>query len=209
MSDDPDLDSAYALETPEDNLRLYRVWAESYDADFVDKTGFRFPELIAGEYVRQGGGWPCLDVGCGTGAVAALMPEGAVLDGLDLSPDMLAVASRKGLYRELIEANLKEPLAIPDESYAGFVSSGTFTHGHVGAEAIPELVRILRPGGLAVHSVKTDLWFDLGFDEIYAALESDGIITQPATREERIYAEGGAPEGHETDTGLVVTFRKR
>ena len=41
MSDEPDLDSAYALETPEDNLALYKTWAESYDADFVDGAEYR------------------------------------------------------------------------------------------------------------------------------------------------------------------------
>ena len=51
MADEPDLDSAYALETPDDNRQLYRAWAESYDADFVaaalDALGFPSVEGVA------------------------------------------------------------------------------------------------------------------------------------------------------------------
>ena len=81
MANDPDLESAYALETPEDNLKLYRTWAESYDAEFVEGTTYRFPEVVTRTYLEAGGGWPCLDVGCGTGALAEHFAEDAVIDG--------------------------------------------------------------------------------------------------------------------------------
>lgn len=203
-----DLDSAYALQSPEDNKRLYRDWANTYDQDFVQATGFRFPKLIADAYRQMGGNWPCLDVGCGTGAVAEELPRDAIVDGLDISPEMLSVATEKMLYRNLIEANLNNALDIPDASYEGFVSSGTFTHGHVGAEALPELVRILRPGGLAVHSIKADLWISHGFETTFEAMECDGLISKPITATEAIYPSHAAPEGHEQDIGLIVSFRR-
>ena len=209
MADEPDLDSAYALETPEDNLRLYRQWAETYDSEFVEATTYRFPEIVVRTYLEAGGGQPCLDVGCGTGALAEHFPDGAVLDGLDLSPEMLAVARRKGHYRNLIEANLKEPLPLPDSTYAGLVSSGTFTHGHVGAEALPELVRILAPSAFAVITVRPQVWADKGFEPTFEALASDGLVSLPDIAEERVYADpDSAPDGHGDDTGLIVTFRR-
>lgn len=209
MADDPDLDGAYALETPEDNLRLYRQWAETYDADFVEATTYRFPEIVVRTYLEASGGEPCLDAGCGTGVLGEHFPDGAVLDGLDLSPEMLAVAARKGHYRTLVQANLKEPLPFPDAAYAGLVSSGTFTHGHVGAEALPELVRILAPGALAVLTVRPQVWTDKGFEPTFEGLAGDGLVTLPEISEERIYADAGsAPEGHGDDTGLIVTFRR-
>lgn len=210
MPDDPDLERAYALETPEDNLRLYRDWAESYDAVFVEATTYRFPEVVTRTYLDAGGGWPCLDVGCGTGALAEHFPADAVLDGIDLSPEMLDVADRKDRYRILIEANLKEPIALDDGMYAGLISSGTFTHGHVGPEALPELVRLMAPGGVAVITVRPQVWDDQGFEETFEALEADGLVTPPAITEERIYADPArAPEGHGADTGYIVTFRRR
>ncbi|MGI9389292.1 MAG: class I SAM-dependent DNA methyltransferase [Boseongicola sp.] len=209
MADDPDLDSAYALETSDDNKRLYKEWAERYDAEFVDGTTFRFPALIAHAYLVAKGKWPCLDVGCGTGAVAEQLPSDAILDGLDLSPEMLAVAAQKKRYRHLYEANLKKPLPFEDASYAGFVSSGTFTHGHVGAEALDELVRVTHPGGIAVLSVKPEIWENLGFGTTFARLTQTGMIDDFGWTEEPIYGDPAkAPEGHGDDTGRIVHFRR-
>jgi len=209
MPDDPDLDSAYALETPADNKRLYRAWAETYDAEFVDGTDFRFPALIARTYLASDGAWPCLDVGCGTGAVAEHLPRDAVLDGLDLSAEMLAVAARKSLYRHLFEVNLKDPLPMDGASYAGLVSSGTFTHGHVGAEALDELVRVLRADGVAVISVKPEIWDEMGFGAAFERLTSAGLIADLGWTEKRIYGDPAkAPDGHGDDTGLIVHFRR-
>lgn len=209
MADDPDLESAYSLETPEDNLRLYRQWAETYDADFVAATTYRFPRIVVETYLSAGGGWPCLDVGCGTGALGEYFPDGAEVDGLDLSPEMLAVAERKGLYRQLIEANLKEPLALPDGAYSGIVSSGTFTHGHVGPEALPELVRIMASGALAVISVRPQVWDELGFAAAFDGFARRGELAAPEIAEERVYADPArAPEGHGDDTGYIVSFRR-
>ena len=45
-------------------------------------------------------------------------------------------------------------LFFADGTYDGVVSSGTFLQGHVGPEALPELCRVLRPGGFMVFSVR-------------------------------------------------------
>ena len=206
---EPDLDAAYALETPDDNRALYRSWAETYDTEFVDASGFRLPGLVAQAYVAKGGGWPVLDVGCGTGAVAKALPAGAEVDGLDLSPDMLSVARRTGLYRSLTEANLLEPLPLATASYAGILSSGTFTHGHVGAEALDELTRVLAPGGWAAVSIRDTIFETMGFAETFAQLTKAGTITPPEHRPVRIYdtPEGLAP-GHSEDIAFITTFRR-
>jgi predicted TPR repeat methyltransferase len=49
-----------------------------------------------------------LDVGCGTGlAGEALAALGfAVVDGLDISPEMMAVAMARGAYRQCLQADL-------------------------------------------------------------------------------------------------------
>ena len=51
---EPSLDGAYALETPEDNRRLYRDWAKDYDQDFAARSGYRFARLIARAYLTRG-----------------------------------------------------------------------------------------------------------------------------------------------------------
>ena len=209
MSDKPDLDSAYALSTPDDNLRLYKDWAETYDADFVEGAGFRFPRLVAEAWVTEGAEGPCLDVGCGTGAVADHLPDGTEVHGLDLSPQMLAVAASKGRYARLIEADLTKPLDLPDASYASLTSSGTFTHGHVGGAALIELARLLRPGALAVVSIRDEIWVSMGFANAFAQLVRNGVITAPDRRLEMIYANADvAPEGHAQDQAFLTTFRR-
>jgi hypothetical protein len=71
---------------------------------------------------------------------------------------MLAVAARKGAYRALHNLALGSPLPFADGHFAGIVSAGVFTTGHVGPEGLPELIRICRRGGAIVLTVKTTLW---------------------------------------------------
>ncbi|MCV6595231.1 MAG: class I SAM-dependent methyltransferase [Silicimonas sp.] len=209
MADDPDLDGAYALQSPEEALRLYRDWAARYDAEFVAGTGYRLPYLVVERYLAAGGLAPALDIGCGTGAVGQALPGEILLDGLDFSPEMLAEARAKSRYRHLIEADLKAALPIADSTYAGLLSAGTFTHGHVGAEALPELIRILAPGGVAVLSIRDEIWEAMGFETAFAQAAAMGQITRPDRRTEAVYGSGDtAPEGHGSDRAYITTFRR-
>ncbi|MDJ1017288.1 MAG: class I SAM-dependent methyltransferase [Paracoccaceae bacterium] len=209
MTDDPNLAAAYALETPEDNIRLYRAWAETYDTDFIRETTYQLPRLVAERYLEMGGEWPCLDVGCGTGAIAEHLTPEAVMDGLDLSPEMLAAAGKKGMYRNLIAADLTGALDIADGTYNGLISSGTFTHGHVGPQAFDELIRVMAPGALGAITVRLDNWAGAGFDAAFRQLFREGQVTEPELGEVLIYADAGkAPDGRGQDAALVVAFRK-
>ncbi|SHI36838.1 class I SAM-dependent DNA methyltransferase [Wenxinia saemankumensis] len=208
MTDGPDLERAYRLSGADDNRRLYRDWAATYDSDFTDRHGYRLPLAVAGHYMRSGGAWPCLDVGCGTGAVGAALPDGAVVDGLDLSPEMLDRARAKGIYRALHERDLGAGPDLPEGSYRGLVSSGMFTHGHVGPGALGPLLRLLVPGGIAVIAVNSEVFegaFDLELDRLRAA----GLIGPPHREVERNYADPAkAPEGHGEDTSEVLILRR-
>lgn len=84
--------------------------AAVYDAHLqaLDNRG---PVLLQQALVRSGiaagAGLHVLDAGCGTGLCAdVLRPVAARLDGLDLSPAMLAQARARGLYDSLQEADL-------------------------------------------------------------------------------------------------------
>lgn len=207
--DDKDLNRAYALKTPEDSINLYRDWADSYDAGFADRMDYLSPQTIAevfAEFARSSDG-PILDVGAGTGLVGQVLSDLGTweLHGLDISQEMLDVALSKGCYREGLQADLTQKLAITDANYGGIVSAGTFTHGHVGPDALDELLRISRPGALFVLGVHSQFYTTQGFDRKLAELAAD--ITGFEMLERAIYGENSEAERH-NDTIQVVVFRK-
>jgi predicted TPR repeat methyltransferase len=206
--DNPDLDSAYALQTPDDNLRLYAAWAETYDSGFADSHHYVTPLRVAEAYVQVGGQAPVIDLGAGTGLCGvALRALGVVpVEATDLSQQMLDVAARKGIYDRLFTGNLLERLPVADSSYAGAVSSGTFTHGHVGPEALDEVLRVVRPGGVVALSINAEHWEAQGFAARFEALTDQ--IADLAHRDVPIYGPG-ATGPHAGDLSRVVTFTRR
>lgn len=203
------LDASYGAVSAKDNREVYREWAGSYDEDFAGRHGYQFAELIAQAFVDLGGRGPLLDAGCGTGLVADYLPESIVVDGVDYSPDMLKIAERKKRYRALFEADLMKPLAFEDETYAGLTCAGTFTQGHVGPEALVELLRVLRPGAICAISGKLPFYETAGFPKTFDAFVVNNIITPLSVREERVYREDATPpEGHEDDMAYLITFQK-
>ena len=205
----PDLETAYALQSPADNVALYADWAGSYDSEFAENMNYRLPMLVAlvcAEHPQLVG--PVLDVGAGTGLLTLNIPMRSTLeiDGLDISPQMLAVAQRKGLYRNAIVADLTQPLEIADQTYRSVVSSGTFTHGHVGPDAMDELLRIAKRGALFVLAINATHFVARGFEAKFAALaqQIDNVQHQIV----QIYGPG-ADAAHRDDTAQIAIFTKR
>lgn len=207
-SREPGLDAAYSLRTPDDSRRLYRLWAARYDSGFAAAQGYLLPGHVAAAYAGAGGVGPVLDVGAGTGLVgAALAARGiAPIEGTDISPEMLAVAAGKGHYARLFASDVTRGLDITDGHYAGVVSAGTFTLGHLGPEVLAELVRIARPGALFVLSVHTRHFDQADFAGAFAAL--DATITPPDLTAVAIYGEGADP-AHRDDRAHLAVFVRR
>jgi SAM-dependent methyltransferase len=142
-------------------------------------VGYRHPVValaLLTRYLPVGTG-PILDAGAGTGLIGALLGIVGypVVDALDASLGMLEVARSKGAYREFHHAFLGEPLPFGDGRYAAAISTGVFTTGHVGTEGLPELFRVVRPGGLIIATVKMTLW-ESGFPEFLDEQESGGVV---------------------------------
>ncbi|TDT75104.1 methyltransferase family protein [Litoreibacter halocynthiae] len=203
----PDLDAAYALETPDDNRKLYGDWAKTYDKSFAQNMDYQLPDHVARVFAELGGSGPVLDVGAGTGLLGeALNPRSdVVIDALDLSADMLAVAGQKGIYRTLIEADLTKTLPIEPEQYSGIVSSGTFTHGHVGPDALDKLIALARPDALFVLSVNAEHFEARGFAAKFDALAPK--ITGYHIQTVSIYGAQG-DRAHTSDKGHLAVFRR-
>ena len=202
----PDLETAYGIEGPEEARALYRDWAETYDESFGATVGYAAPRHIAGIFhALCEDDTPVLDVGAGTGLLAEHL-GGLKTDALDFSPEMLAVAERKRLYRRTIVADLTEELPIEDGVYGGAVSSGTFTHGHVGPDCLKELLRIARPGALFVCGTVPAIYDGAGFGSTLALLHATRAIGSLCFRDYAIYDK--TDHGHGADRGLAMIFRK-
>ena len=83
-----------------------------------------------------------LDVGCGTGWLAAHFPDYAGIDG---SPDAVAAATAKGRAVQL--GDVDEPLPFPDASFGGVVLKDVLEHVGNPVAVVAEVHRVLRPGG--------------------------------------------------------------
>ena len=207
--DDPDLEAAYSLASPDAARALYRDWARTYDDEFAATRDYLLPgqvaEIFAGH--AEDSDAPILDVGAGTGLVAeALLRYGSwPIDALDISAEMLGVARDKGLYGEYFEADLLDPATLPRRRYGAIVSAGTFTHGHVGPDAIGRLIDMVRPGALLVLSINAAHFEEKGFAQMFETL--DHAIAEPLFVEVPIY---GAPIGddHDDDVALVAVLRR-
>ncbi|NSY37334.1 class I SAM-dependent methyltransferase [Leisingera sp. ANG59] len=205
----PGLSNAYALSTPEDSRRLYADWAGSYDQDFAAGQDYLLPGLTAKAFAAAGGTGPVLDAGAGTGlcgqALRALGIE--PIDATDISAAMLAEALRKDAYRDVIEADLLQGIPVPRGSYRGVVSSGTFTHGHLGPEVLPALLRVAAPGAWFALSVNTKFYEKAGFADALDRLLQGQWIKSLTLPELRIYGPR-ATGAHKDDTALIALFQK-
>lgn len=207
-SEDPDLTAAYALQTPDDNRALYARWARDYDTDFAAAEAYALPQATARAFVGAGGQGPVLDVGAGTGLCGVALAEAGSgpVDGVDISAQMLEVARDKGVYRGLIEADLYAGVACDDGCYAGVVSSGTFTHGHVGPEVLDEVLRLAAPGAVLALAINAAHYEAHGFAAALDRLAPQ--IRDLDLPEVRIY--GPAAQGaHRDDMARLAVFRKR
>jgi ubiquinone/menaquinone biosynthesis C-methylase UbiE len=133
----------------ERKLRSYAKSARTYDqeADF-------FENWIIGTEHR---GWACshavgvtLEVAIGTGLNMPHYPDDLTLIGVDLSPDMLAVARARaeqlGRALELLEADAQD-LPFPDNSFDTVVCTYALCSVLDDFLAVGEMRRVLRPGG--------------------------------------------------------------
>ena len=138
---------------------LFDQFAPRFEAELTGALSYATPALLAG-LLAEAGVVPAralkvLDLGCGTGlSGVALAPFARRLEGLDLSPRMLAEARRRGLYDALHQADLLDWL--PGKSGAfGLVAAADVLNylGDLGP-ALAAVAGALAPGGIAAFSVE-------------------------------------------------------
>lgn len=171
------LAQVYGAKSDQDRRSAYAAWANDYENDLAH-FGYLLPGVaaaLAARHVAIGDG-TILDAGCGTGLVGQLLSlvGFAPIVGIDLSEDMLAEARKKDVYEDVRMMRLGDKLDFPDDGFAAIMCVGTLTPGHAGPEAIEELLRIVRPGGRIIFSLRADEGIDPGYGEIIEHFQFDG-----------------------------------
>ena len=215
-NDDIGLSEAYAVQTPDENRRLYAKWAATYESGFVAARKYRYPRAIAELFdaVMPADSDDVVDIGTGTGLVGLYVTQlrpHLRIDGLDISPEMLAEAAKKlrgdgtSCYRELFERDLTKPVHDTNAPYDALISSGTFTHGHLGPEALDNLLPLVRAGGWFLIGANAEHFAAKGFEVYIRGLHAAGEIGEPVFEKIHVY-EPGSP--HYGDQSVVSRFAR-
>jgi SAM-dependent methyltransferase len=166
--------------TSKDNDELaqrYDKWSADCDSDLDEVFGWIAPERATEVFSRL---VPrearVLDAGAGTGLVGqALAAHGYTeLIAADLSKGMLRKALEKGVYRELHRFVMGQPLEFKSDYFDAIISVGVLTQGHAPPSSFDELIRITKPGGHIIFTLRSDLYETDGFKEKQEALEQEG-----------------------------------
>ena len=135
---------------------------DSFAGDFdkvLNRLEYRAPALV-GEALRRMEGTPrgdlhIMDAGCGTGLLAEhLRPYARRLVGVDLSLRMLEKATKRGLYDELVAAELTAYLRSSPQAFDVVASSDTLVYFGDLREVLIAAVAALRPGGRLVFTLE-------------------------------------------------------
>ncbi|OSQ40887.1 class I SAM-dependent DNA methyltransferase [Thalassospira mesophila] len=155
---------------PPDYVRaLFDDYAPRFDVSLRDKLAYRAPELMF-EAVRvliadMAHPREVLDLGCGTGLVADVFAgQVDVLDGVDLSPRMLNRARAKGLYRQLLAADITSMPDMVTARYGLVVAADVLNYLGDLEPVLAMIHSRLLPGGILVMSLEEgEIYpFDLG-----------------------------------------------
>jgi SAM-dependent methyltransferase len=170
-------DVATSAKSSQEIVEIYDSWAEDYERRILS-NGYSTPSVATwffGRYVKPEDGM-VLDAGAGTGITGAILAPLGYRDlvGIDVSPRMLELARNKGVYRELREMELGGRLDFPDDAFGAVVSTGVFAAAHAPPESFDDLIRVTKPRGHIIFSVRTDVYEEGGFREKQEALEREG-----------------------------------
>jgi len=163
-----------------DNRELeerYDVWAKDYDTDLHEGFGWLGPRKAVEcfmKYVPKDA--RVLDAGAGTGLCGELLAQQGYtnLVAMDISKGMLEEARKKNAYQQFDQMVMGETLDYPTDSFDAVISVGVMTVGHAPASSLDELVRVVKPGGYIIFSLRPDVYRDSGFKARQESLEVEG-----------------------------------
>ena len=110
----------------------------------------KFLAMVLQKYIRAKN-LRVLDVGCGTGAIMEFVKrKGFVVFGIDVDQVALEYCRSKGLE---VGSGLATKIGFPDDTFDIVLALDVLEHVQVDREAVQEIQRILKKGGIFIASV--------------------------------------------------------
>ena len=142
------------------NAHLYdQVVAETGYASIVIPCAETLKQFMGETYKQK----EILDVACGSGVSGECLQKAGFqgnIDGVDPSQGMLEKAKNLSVYRELQIGKITddEKLKFNDGCYDAIFCIGAIAAGFISIKnAIPEFLRLLRKGGIAVYTISQSI----------------------------------------------------
>ena len=140
---------------------LFDSYAQTFDTHLMETLHYDLPQLLRSKLAPVLGTTPVgamLDLGCGTGlAGVALNDFAQAIDGIDISPKMLAKAVERGIYRHLRTGDATA-LLDTDPSFAGpydlVTAADVFIYFATLEPIFAAVAQVLSADGLFAFSVE-------------------------------------------------------
>ena len=138
---------------------IFDHMATHFDSHLKDHLDYRAPELLVDaleDFLPPPSRvLEILDAGCGTGLCGALLrPHAKNLTGVDLSSGMLAKASERNIYDNLVKSELREFLGQSSEEYDVIVSADTLCYFGPLETVVVNAFKALKTGGLFAFTLE-------------------------------------------------------
>lgn len=140
--------------------KVFDDYADSFDTHLAKRLEYYIPELIQQLVVEtiteRQNKLDILDLGCGTGLCGTLLKDiSNRLVGIDLSSKMLEEARQRGIYDELIQADIMDFLERAGNTYDLIIAADVFIYVGNLAAVFSGCKKVLREDGILVFSVET------------------------------------------------------
>lgn len=142
-----------------EKMFFYESFAESFDSKMNMYDTQKRLEVVYNELLDEDiKGKKLLDAGCGTGWFSKwACDRKAIVTSMDLGEKLLAQVAKKCDSHRIVGSILDMPFA--DNTFDVIVSSEVIEHVPEPTQAMRELFRVLKPGGILILTTPNSIWY--------------------------------------------------